>query len=74
MLRSEQYWDKPQQFNPDRFLNNGKYYVPTKAFIPFGQGTRKCPGEKFAMTSLFIIFIKLIQQTLKLNIELKTLF
>ena len=31
-------------------------------FEPFGFGKRKCPGESFAVHSLFIFFVMLLQR------------
>lgn len=35
--RSEQYWKKPLEFNPDRFVTDTIYPA---AFMPFGDGQR----------------------------------
>ncbi|XP_071808271.1 steroid 17-alpha-hydroxylase/17,20 lyase-like [Asterias amurensis] len=51
-------WDQPEQFKPERFLNeNGQ--LPDKLpenFLPFGLGRRVCLGEDFAKKELFLIF------------------
>lgn len=58
-----QYWERPEIFNPDRFLDeNGKFISTHPAMMPFGAGKRKCPGEKIARLQLFLIFISLIQK------------
>ncbi len=31
-------------------------------FVPFGFGKRKCPGDSFAVHSLFIFFVMLLQR------------
>ena len=72
MMRSKIYWNDPDIFNPERFLKDGIYYVPSDAFIPFGIGTRKCVGEQFALSVLFIILIRIIQKTKDFILEIKT--
>lgn len=49
-------WDKPEEFNPRRFLNNeGKVRKP-EYFIPFGVGRRMCLGDVLARMELFLFF------------------
>ncbi|XP_039069268.1 cytochrome P450 71A4-like [Hibiscus syriacus] len=48
--RDPSSWEKPEEFIPDRFLNNaidfkGHHFE----LIPFGSGRRICPGILFAM-------------------------
>ena len=47
--RNPEYWENPEQFNPDRF-SNGMAAIKKGAYIPFGGGNRSCPGVGFAMT------------------------
>ncbi|MEP4199136.1 MAG: cytochrome P450 [Aliishimia sp.] len=35
-------WDHATQFDPDRFLNGRSY--PKDSYLPFGMGSRVCPG------------------------------
>lgn len=43
ILNSPKYWDKPDEFNPYRFLSEDRRSVVNHlAFIPFGIGRRKC--------------------------------
>ncbi len=59
------YWDKPEIFNPTRFLSsNGEFNASKhKAFVPFGIGRRVCLGEKLALADLFLITVRLLQAT-----------
>nr|AKJ23352.1 CYP71AJ12 [Thapsia villosa var. laciniata] len=43
-------WDNPEEFIPERFLNNSVDYKGVHfEFIPFGAGRRGCPGIQYAM-------------------------
>lgn len=47
--RHECIWDRPDEFDPDRFTTpNGKDGL-RRAYIPFSAGARVCPGSAFAM-------------------------
>ncbi|XP_053310120.1 cytochrome P450 2F3-like [Spea bombifrons] len=64
-LNDKNFWDKPEAFNPERFLQNGKF-VKNEALIPFGAGKRSCIGEALAKTEIFIFFVSILQKfTLK---------
>ena len=67
------YWDNANEFNPDRFLENGKYLTtrPT-AFIPFGVGRRVCLGEKLAIADLFLVLVCFLQKTCDYDIVLQS--
>ncbi|KAM4692564.1 cytochrome P450 2F3-like [Rhinophrynus dorsalis] len=61
-LNDKKYWDKPEQFNPDRFLDANGKFVKNEAHIPFGAGKRSCVGEALSKTEIFIFFISLLQK------------
>ena len=46
MHRSPRYFDDPEQFKPERWLNPPQ--LPQFAYFPFGGGSRKCIGDQFA--------------------------
>ncbi|XP_077314740.1 cytochrome P450 2F3-like [Lithobates pipiens] len=61
-LYDKKYWDKPEEFNPDRFLDENGKFVKNEAHIPFGAGKRACIGEALAKTEIFIFFISFLQK------------
>ena len=60
------YWESPLEFNPNRWLENGKIVPPDhikkQRLLPFGAGRRQCPGEVFARNRLFILTTMLLQK------------
>ncbi|XP_033120132.1 cytochrome P450 2U1-like [Anneissia japonica] len=56
------YWDAPDDFQPERFLdssNSVKQRLPS--FLPFSTGRRVCVGESLAKAEIFLLFTWLIQ-------------
>ncbi|GCB00310.1 cytochrome P450 [Mycolicibacterium sp. NCC-Tsukiji] len=49
MHRDPQLWDRPMEFDPDRFTA-GRSRMQWQ-FLPFGGGPRSCIGEFFALTA-----------------------
>ncbi|KAG5343836.1 CP303 protein, partial [Acromyrmex heyeri] len=57
----DESWDDPEDFRPERFLdNNGNIITPEKYF-PFGIGIHHCMGETLARSNIFIITATLLQ-------------
>lgn len=55
----ENFWGDPQEFRPERFLDdNGDILPPEhpkrKHLMPFSAGIRSCPGEQTAVDNLFL--------------------
>ncbi len=48
--RNKNHWDSPEQFQPERFLNN-KIENPYQ-YIPFGQGPHYCLGSRIAQLQI----------------------
>ncbi|XP_070711378.1 cytochrome P450 17A2 [Pempheris klunzingeri] len=56
------HWDKPDLFNPDRFLDDRGRRVTPPCFLPFGAGPRVCVGESLARLELFLFLSSLLQR------------
>ncbi|KAM9381508.1 cytochrome P450 2U1 [Phaethornis superciliosus] len=59
--RDPNLWEKPDEFQPSRFLDENGQLIKKEAFIPFGMGKRVCMGEQLAKMELFLIFASLMQ-------------
>ncbi|KAM4714028.1 cytochrome P450 17A2 [Anableps anableps] len=55
-------WDKPDLFNPDRFLDENGQRITPSCFLPFGAGPRVCVGESLARLELFLFLSSLLQR------------
>ncbi|XP_063601622.1 cytochrome P450 2L1-like [Penaeus indicus] len=55
------YWEEPQEFRPERFLDEGKVKTPKEGLIPFGSGRRSCLGEALSRMELYIFSAALLQ-------------
>ena len=70
----EKTFPEAKKFKPDRFLKpDGRFYETSlEASLPFGiQGRRTCPGNKFAITNLFMLLVGFFQNTKGYKIELE---
>ncbi|CAB4413962.1 unnamed protein product [Rhizophagus irregularis] len=59
-----EFWENPDEFIPERFLNNE---IAKNAFIPFGGGTRICPGKNMSNVLMKTLLILLLR---KYDVEL----
>lgn len=60
--RDPQYFDEPYKFNPYRFMDENKQnVVRSPCFLAFSAGDRKCPGEGFAKSVIFLVIGTLVQ-------------
>ncbi len=46
--RNARWFPNPNQFDPERFSDEGKRTHTPYSYLPFGAGGRRCPGESFA--------------------------
>ncbi|KAF2293251.1 hypothetical protein GH714_040615 [Hevea brasiliensis] len=63
LARDPKYWSKPEEFWPERFLNNSvDFRGHHLEFIPFGAGRRSCPGIPFAMPIIETMLANLVKK------------
>ncbi len=56
--RHPDYWQSPDEFNPDRFAAPHE----TDAFLPFGSGPRMCPGAFLAPLIAEYLLVRIYQR------------
>jgi cytochrome P450 len=57
-----EYWEHPEQFNPERFSPENEGRIPRFAYLPFGGGPRICIGNSFAMMEAQLILATIAQR------------
>lgn len=62
MHRLPEYWPDPEEFNPERFLNNDQPINPFDAYAPFCDGAHKCVGYHLAVSQITIVLCILLHQ------------
>ncbi|XP_055347858.1 cytochrome P450 2J6-like [Paramacrobiotus metropolitanus] len=60
--RDPKYWDKPDTFDPTRFLSQNGTVDKPETFSVFGIGKRACMGELLARMEVFIIIANIVQR------------
>ncbi|KAL9847719.1 steroid 17-alpha-hydroxylase/17,20 lyase [Geothlypis trichas] len=60
----EKEWDKPEEFNPGRFLDERGQHIhsPSPSYLPFGAGIRVCLGKVLAKMELFLFLAWVLQR------------
>jgi len=53
--RHRTLWERPDEFDPDRFLGPNRDRIDRFAYIPFGAGPRVCIGMGFALQEAIIV-------------------
>ncbi|XP_028048380.1 cytochrome P450 9e2-like isoform X1 [Monomorium pharaonis] len=60
------YFPNPSKFDPERFSEQNKDNILPYSYLPFGEGPRKCIGNRFALMETKILIARLLQKfTLK---------
>lgn len=66
--RHPDLWNKPDDFQPERFAEGAQVY--SSQYFPFGAGPRKCIGNNFAMYEMVMAITELVKRY-KLHPEFK---
>ncbi len=69
-LRHPDFWENPEQFDPDRFLPERVANRPKYAYMPWGAGPHVCIGKSFAVMESVMI-LSAIAQRFQVNLVSK---
>ncbi|RCI03661.1 cytochrome P450-dit2 [Rhizopus stolonifer] len=58
----ENYWDKPQDFIPERFDPTHESYRENAVWMPFGYGPRTCVGVNFSLSEQRVLHAMLLRK------------
>lgn len=88
ITHDEKVWDEPEEFKPERFMNEDVSIMGSDLRLaPFGAGRRVCPGKAMGLASVHLWLAQLLQsfewvksddslvdldECLKLSMEMKT--
>ena len=60
------HWEAPHEFIPERFLPQADGAMPAAmtgpAYLPFGTGHRRCPGRRFAETTVWLHITRMLHR------------
>ena len=54
-------WDRPDAFDPGRFLGSAHAAIDRFAYLPFGAGPRKCIGATFALQEATLVLAAIVK-------------
>jgi cytochrome P450 len=67
--RHPQFWQRPEEFCPERFTPENSKNRPRFAYFPFGGGARQCIGNHFALMEAQIVLATIAQNFLPQPVE-----
>ncbi len=60
--RHPDFWERPEEFEPERFAPENAAGRPRFAYFPFGGGARQCIGNHFAMMEAQLVLAAVAQR------------
>ena len=60
--RHRRYWERPDEFDPDRFDDPATTEAQRNCYLPFSKGQRVCLGAAFAQQEAVIILSGLVRR------------
>jgi cytochrome P450 len=66
--RDARFFDAPEEFRPERWLDGLAKRLPRFAYFPFGGGPALCIGQQFAMLKATLV-LSTIAQRWRLELE-----
>ncbi|MFZ3330423.1 MAG: cytochrome P450 [Candidatus Acidiferrales bacterium] len=60
--RDPRYFDDPEAFRPERWLDGLENRLPAGAYFPFGDGPRRCIGQGFALLESALVLATIAQK------------
>ncbi|XP_039196426.1 cytochrome P450 2J5-like [Crotalus tigris] len=61
VLLDPEQWEKPEEFNPNHFLDKDGKFIEREEFVAFGTGLRVCMGQQLARIEIFILLTSLLR-------------
>ncbi|KAF7271345.1 hypothetical protein GWI33_015772 [Rhynchophorus ferrugineus] len=58
----QEYWQDPEEFRPERFLDNQNKLIGHERVLTFGLGKRRCLGDALAKTCVFLFFVTILRK------------
>lgn len=66
--RHPEFFERPNEFDPDRMLPERTEGIARYAFFPFGGGKRKCIGNKYSIFA-FLVVVGAISQRFRVRLK-----
>ncbi|KAI8065565.1 cytochrome P450 [Gongronella butleri] len=60
--RNPEYWQRPDDFVPERWLPGAETEPCLEAYFPFSIGSRNCIGRQFALQEMRLVLATLVQR------------